>query len=185
MWGELLMGKRSDVKKTKLNRLLLEYLKDSNRSDRQIAKALSLSQPTVSRMRNRLLEEGLVKHFSAIPDLAKMGYEIMAFSFIKFNSEEVVKFDRENAMQVKGRAQDWAQCNPCVIFDSRVEGMGVGAINISLHKDYAAYQNFLADSKKEWGNLSAEVRCILVDLVGGVAKPLSFKYLAEIDETGT
>ena len=89
------MGKRSDVKKDKLMRLLLEYLKDSNRSDKQIAKVFGVSQPTVSRMRSRLLEEGLVRHFSAIPDFAKMGYEIMAFSFIKFNMEQVMEIEEK------------------------------------------------------------------------------------------
>jgi len=58
-----------------LTRLLLEYLKDSNRTDKQMAKILGVSQPTVSRMKSKLLEEGLVRHFSAIPDFAEMGYE--------------------------------------------------------------------------------------------------------------
>jgi len=173
------MGKRSDVKNDKLMSLLWEYLKDSNRSDRQIAKVLGVSQPTVSRMRSNLLEEGLVRHFSAIPDLAKMGYEIMAFSFVKFNTKQVFKFNMEGALKVKERAKDWAQSDPCIIFDARTEGMGIDAINISLHKDYAAYQDFLTDSKKKWGNLMAEVHYILVDLAGDVAKPLSFKYLVE------
>lgn len=173
------MVNRSGVKKSKMQRLLLEYLKDSSRSDRQIAKMLRVSQPTVSRMKTRLLEEGMVRHFSAIPDLAKMGYEIMAFSFVKFNTEEVAKFDRDSTMKLAGRAKEWVQCNPCVVFDARAEGMGVDAINVSLHKDYAAYQNFLSDSKKAWGSLNADVRYVLVDLVGGVAKPPSFKYLAE------
>ena len=47
----LLMGRRSDVKKGKLMNLFFEYLRDSNRSDRQIAKVLGVSQPTVSRMK--------------------------------------------------------------------------------------------------------------------------------------
>jgi DNA-binding Lrp family transcriptional regulator len=80
------MGKGSKSKKSKLMSLLFEYLKDSNRSDRQIAKVLEVSQPTVSKMKNKLLEAGLVRNFSAIPDLAKMGYEIMAFSFVKFSA---------------------------------------------------------------------------------------------------
>lgn len=174
-----MMGKNSGVKKNKMNQLLLEYLKDSSRSDRQIATALKISQPTVSRMRTRLVEEGLVRHFSAIPDLAKMGYEIMAFSFVKFNTAEVAKFDKESVMKVAGKAIAWAQSQHCVIFDARTEGMGVDAINVSVHKDYAAYQNFLTASKEAWGNLKADVRYILVDLVGGVAKQPSFKYLAE------
>jgi DNA-binding Lrp family transcriptional regulator len=176
------MGKHSGVNKIKLTSLLLEYLRDSSRTDRQMAKMLGVSQPTVSRMRNRLLQEGLVRHFSAIPDFAKLGYEIMVFSFVKFNTEQVAKFDIESVMKIKGRAEEWSQSHPCIIFDARAEGMGVDAINISLHKDYAAYQKFLTDSKKEWGNLRTEVHYVLVDLVGGVAKPLSFKYLAEKNE---
>jgi len=165
------MGKRSDVKKDQLMSLLLEYLKDSNRSDRQMAKVLGVSQPTVSRMRSRLLEEGLVRHFSAIPDFAKMGYEIMAFSFVKFNMEQV--------MEIEEKTKEWMQSHPEIIFSSRAEGMGMDAVTVSLHKNYAEYMNFLMENKKKWGKFMAEAQYILVDLGGDVAKPLSFKYLAE------
>jgi DNA-binding Lrp family transcriptional regulator len=168
------MGKRSDVKKGKLMSLLLEYLKDSNISDRQIAKVLGVSQPTVSRMRSRLLEEGLVRHFSAIPDFAKMGYEIMAFSFVKFNMGQV--------MEVEEKAKEWAQSHPEIIFSSRAEGMGMDAITVSLHKNYAEYKIFIMENKKKWGKFMAEVHYILVDVGGGIAKPLSLKYLAEKKE---
>jgi len=168
------MGKRSDVKKDQLMSLLLEYLKDSNRSDRQMAKVLGVSQPTVSRMRSRLLEEGLVRHFSAIPDFAKMGYEIMAFSFVKFNMEQV--------MEIEEKTKEWMQSHPEIIFSSRAEGMGMDAVTVSLHKNYAEYMNFLMENKKKWGKFMAEAQYILVDLGGDVAKPLSFKYLAEKKE---
>jgi len=165
------MGKRSDVKKGKLMSLLLEYLRDSNRSDRQIAKVLGVSQPTVSRMRSRLLEEGLVRHFSAIPDFAKMGYEIMAFSFVKFNMEQVT--------EIEEKTKEWMQSHHEIIFSSRAEGMGMDTVTVSLHKNYAEYMNFLIENKKKWRKFMAEAQYILVDLGGDVAKPLSFKYLAE------
>ncbi len=60
--------------------LLLELLKNSNRSDRELAKVLGVSQPTVSRIKKQLVTEGTVKEFSVIPDFAKMGYRIMAVS---------------------------------------------------------------------------------------------------------
>jgi len=165
------MGNRSDVKKGKLMSLLLEYLRDSNRSDRQIAKVLGVSQPTVSRMRSRLLEEGLVRHFSAIPDFAKMGYEIMAFSFVKFNMEQVT--------EIEEKTKEWMQSHPEIIFSSRAEGMGMDTVTVSLHKNYVEYMNFLIENKKKWRKFMAEAQYILVDLGGDVAKPLSFKYLAE------
>jgi len=175
------MRKHSGVKKDKLMSLLLEYLEDSNRTDRQMAKILGVSQPTVSRMRNRLLKEGLVKHFSAVPDFAKLGYEIMAFSFVKFNMEQV--------MEIEEKAKEWAQRHPEIIFSSRAEGMGMDAITVSLHKNYAEFTNFLIENKNKWKKFVAEAHYILVDLGGNVTKPLSFKYLAEkkgkIEETST
>lgn len=131
------MGKNPDAKKAKLKRLLLEYLKDSNRSDKQVAKVLGISQSTVSMMKNRLLEKGLVRHFSAIPDFAKMGYEIMAFSFVKFNMEQVT--------EIEEKTKEWAQNHPEIIFSSRAEGMGMDAITVSLHKNYAEYTKFLLE----------------------------------------
>ena len=59
------------MKKRSMN-LLLELLKDSKRSDREIAKVLGVSQPTVSRMRGRLVKEGMIKEFTVIPDLVRM-----------------------------------------------------------------------------------------------------------------
>jgi DNA-binding Lrp family transcriptional regulator len=168
------MGKRSGVNKDRLTSLLLEYLRDSNRTDRQIAKILGVSQPTVFRMRNRLLKEGLVKHFSAIPDLAKMGYEIMVFSFVKFNMKHM--------KEIEEKAIEWTQSHPEIIFSSRAEGMGMDAITVSLHKNYAEFMNFLMENKNKGRHFMAEVNYILVDLRGAVAKPLSFKYLAEKKE---
>jgi DNA-binding Lrp family transcriptional regulator len=165
------MGKHSGVNKDRLMSLLLEYLKDSNRTDRQMAKILGVSQPTVFRMRNKLLKEGLVKHFSAIPDLAKMGYEIMVFSFVKFNMEQV--------MEIEEKTKEWVQSHPEIIFSSRAEGMGMDAVTVSLHKNYAEFMNFLMENKNVGRHLMAEVNYILVDLRGNVTKPLSFEYLAE------
>jgi predicted XRE-type DNA-binding protein len=37
--------------KERMMRILLEYLKDSKRSDRELAKIVGVSQPTITRMR--------------------------------------------------------------------------------------------------------------------------------------
>ena len=155
--------------------LLLEYLKDSSKSDRQLAKTMGVSQPTVSRMRSKLLAEGVVKHFSAFPDFAKMGYEIMTFTCAKFNMDKVV--------EIKEKAERWAQQNPEIIFTSRAQGMGMDAVAISIHKNYAAYDAFVKRNRLWWGNLMLDSHQMLVDLRGGITKPLSLKYLAESDKT--
>ena len=135
-----------------------------------MAKILGVSQPTVSRMRNRLVKEGLVRHFSAIPDFGKMGYEIMAFSCVKFKTDQI--------MEIQEKAKEWAK-NHCIIFTSRAQGMGMDAVTISLHKNYLEYSKFLEKNKEIWGHLIQDVHFMLVDLKGEITKPFSLKYLAE------
>ena len=165
------MGKNPNGINDRLFRLLLEYLKDSNRSDKQMAKVLGVSQPTISRMKRRLVEDGLVEHFSVIPNFSKIGYEIMAFSCVKFKPDKLA--------QSEGKAKEWARSNPEIIFTSRAEGMGMHAVTISLHKNYAKYDKFLRKNKIEWRGLLEEVHFMLVDLKGENTKPFSLRSLAE------
>jgi len=63
-------------------RLVSELVKNSRRSDRELAKALGVSQPTVSRIRVRLEKQGLID-YSAIPNMAQLGFEIIAVTLGK------------------------------------------------------------------------------------------------------
>jgi hypothetical protein len=118
-----------------------------------------------------MLKEGLILHFSAIPDLGKMGYEIMAFSFVKFKLDHVT--------EIQDMAQEWAKKHPQIVFTSRAQGMGADALSISVHKNYAAYKEFLIQNRECWGDFMETVNFILVDLHGELTKPFSFKSLAE------
>ena len=64
-------------------RLLVELIKNCSRSDRKLAKVLGTSQPTVTRMRNKLAKEGFIQEFTVIPDFVKMGFEIVAVTLTK------------------------------------------------------------------------------------------------------
>lgn len=158
--------------KDKMRKLLFELLKNSKKSDREIAKVLGLSQTTVTRMRNRLVRDGLIREFTVIPDFVKLGYELMAISFIK---TKITKELLEKAMK-------WAKKYPNVIFVARAEGMGKNGVTISLHKDYTDYSNFVAESLLYWGEDITSYDTILVSLKGIVVKPFSFRYLAEQKE---
>jgi hypothetical protein len=98
----------------------------------------------------------------------------MAFSFVKFNLEKLVK--------IKMVTDDWVQNNPSIIFSSLSEGLGMDAVTISLHKNYADYKDFVDSNKRAGNGFVSMMKYVLVDLKGGVAKPLSLKYLAEKPE---
>jgi len=54
--------------------ILNALLSDCKRSDREIANMANVSQPTVSRARQRLEKAGTIKAYMAIPDYAKLGF---------------------------------------------------------------------------------------------------------------
>jgi len=158
--------------KKRMMSLLLELLKDSKRSDRELAKVLGVSQPTVSRMRWRLVKRGIIKDFTIIPDFVRMGYEIMAISSFK-------------SIRAKGlteRAVKWTMAKPNIIFASGAHGMGKNGVIISLHKNYTDFSNFLRDLRSEGGDDLQDYDTLLISLKEKVAKPLSLKYLAEQEE---
>jgi len=159
------------MKKT-MKRILCELLRGSSKSDRELAKHLGVSQPTVSRPRNRLVEEGLIKHFSVTPDLNALGFEIIAItSFTSKHSDEITE-----------KARKWTMSRPNVLFAAMAEGKGKNAVMVSLHKDYTDYHNFISEIKNDGRDIVADYDTMLVSLGGLVIKPFSLKYIADILE---
>jgi len=159
--------------KKRMMSLLLEYLKDSKRSDRELAKVVGVSQPTVTRMRQRLVKEGMIKEFTIIPDFVKMGYEIMAIS----------SFKSKTGKEVEERAIKVTMAKPNIIFASSGHGMGKNAVIISLHKNYTDFSKFLRDLRLEGGDDLQDYDTLLISLKEKAVKSLSLKYLAELEET--
>ena len=153
-------------------KVLLELLRDSKRSDWETAKVLGVSQPTVTRMRQRLVKEGVIKEFTVIPDLVKMGYEIMAISFFK----------SKRTKETEERATKVTMARPNIIFASDGEGMGKNGVIISLHKNYTDFSKFLSDLRVEGGDDLRDYDAMLISLREKAVKPLSLTYLGEPEE---
>lgn len=159
--------------KKKMMSLLLELLKDSKVSDREIAKVLGVSQPTVSRMRQRLIKEGAIREFTIIPDFVKMGYEIMSIS----------SFKSKRMKEMEERAIKLTEARPNILFAARAEGMGKNGVIISLHKNYTDFSNFLSDLMVDREDYIEDYDTLLISLKRKAVKPLSLKYLTELEET--
>ena len=144
-------------------------LKDSSKSDRKLAKVLGVSQATVSRMEHRLVKDGLIQHFTICPDLVKLGYEIMAISTVK----------TKLAPEILERGIKWMNKFPNIIFAARCEGKGANGLMVSLHRDYTDYSDFRSQNLQYWGDVIEDYDSLLISLKGTIAKPLSFRYLAQ------
>jgi len=158
--------------KKKETRLLAELIKNSSRSDRKLAKVLGTSQPTVTRMRNKLMKEGVIQEFTVIPDFAKIGFEIVAVTLTKIKSDP----------ELTERLKECVMTKSNIIFCAGCEGMGKNRICISFHKNYADYSDFITKYMTEWRDVIESYDSILISIPGTIVKPLSLKYLTELFE---
>jgi len=157
--------------KEKMRHLVSELLKDSKKSDRELAKILKVSQPTVTRMRHSLVKEGVIREFTVMPDFAKLGYEIMAVTIARAKAT-LTPNEQETAKKL-------LLDEPRVIFMASAEGMGRNRIMISLHKDYADFRDFMNNLKFNSEGYMEEVDSMLISLASNmIVKPLSLSYLA-------
>lgn len=157
-------------------RILAELMKNSKMSDRKLAKILGVSQPTVTRRRARM-ERDLIDGYTAIPKWEKLGYGIIAFTFVKTVQSLGTKEKYKPAMS---RGKEWLMKHPNIIMSGGCRGMGVSGFIMSVHKSYSDLDDFLADHKRELGDMFTDIQTVLVNLGGSqILKPLHLKYLAE------
>ncbi|MCW4053231.1 MAG: Lrp/AsnC family transcriptional regulator [Candidatus Bathyarchaeota archaeon] len=158
-------------------KILFELMKNSKTSDRSLAKKIGVSQPTITRRRARL-EKEVIADYTTIPRWEKLGYQILAFTFVKIKMAIGTKtqYDR-----IRARAMKWLKEKPNVIMSGACRGIGVDSFMISLHKTYADYDDFLRRHRLEIGDLVEEVKPVIVNIAGKeVLRSLSLKYLAEV-----
>jgi DNA-binding Lrp family transcriptional regulator len=151
-------------------KILFELIKGARRSDRQLAKAIGISQPTVTRTRIKLEKMGLVKEYTIIPDLKKMGYELLAFTLMSFAEDRPALFDK---------AREWIKKQPSVIFANNGVGPVMNSMMLSLHKDYADYSTLITELRRDWQpnltNLQSFI--IVLDRPDLAIRDFSFRHL--------
>jgi len=154
-------------------RLIYELTKNSRRSDRELSKEISVSQPTVSRMIKKFEKEGIIHEYTAIPDFAKLGIEIIAIVTYKVKQ---LQSDQDRRME---RAREFAAKHPNLIFASSGIGSHSDRVGISVHKSYSDYAEFMKDVK-EYLEPYDIVETFLIDIKGErVPKSFSLKSLID------
>ncbi len=160
--------------KKRMLKLLFELMKNAKRSDREIAKIIGVSQPTITRMRQRL-EKTAIVDYTVIPDWTEIGFEIMAMTLVKAKGQP----------EAAEKAKKWALSNPNVVFAAGGEGMGMDYSILSFHKNYSDYATFVGKLKIAWAENLQDVQSFLMATgKERTIKPLSLKYLEKTwDET--
>lgn len=154
-------------------KLLVELLKNSRRSDRELARVLHSSQPTITRARHKIESEGFIRSYTFIPDWKKLGFEIIAFTFIKMRPEILSE-------EMLGKVKKYAAKFPNAILATSGEGLGMTGVIISVHKDYREYAQKLTLFRMDWGKYMEGIQSFVMVAGEGEIKELSFAYLAQV-----
>jgi len=125
-------------------RVLAELMKNSRRSDRDIAKAVRVSQPTVTRTIKKLEKEGCLQEYTALPNFSKIGHHLFALTF--FSWKKGVNAQESEA------ARRWAierspGVSSNVILVERGIGLNHDSFMASFHKDYSSYTKLIQQVK--------------------------------------
>jgi DNA-binding Lrp family transcriptional regulator len=167
-----------DLKDVK-RRLIAELMKDSRRSDRELATALKVSQPTVSRTRSQLEKDGCIGEYTIVPDFAKLDYKILALTFVKLKTA----LTPEQIEQAKGIIKEATKTMTInLLMLERGLGLDSDGVIVSIHKDYSAYTEFAQLLTRLGGQflLIESIKSFLIDLQDKVRfMPLTLSLLAQ------
>jgi DNA-binding Lrp family transcriptional regulator len=150
-------------------------MKNGRRSDRELAKAIGVSQPTVTRTRSRLEKEGIIKEYTVIPDFRKLGFEIMAVTFVKINeplTPEIIEKVTKTGLELEKKSP-----TPTIMI---LGGMGLGydGVFISFHESYGSFVKLMELTKQLPLLDKTHLHSFLVSLPEYQYRPLTFSNLA-------
>jgi DNA-binding Lrp family transcriptional regulator len=142
-------------------RLIAELMRNSRRSDRELARALRVSQPTVTRIKRRLEKEGIIREYTMIPDFKKLGYQIMGITFMGKGETE----KKEQKVELRRAVVELEEKNPYAsLMAVNGIGLGKGRMFITLYKNYSAYTEAMQITKGLPHVDAENVESFLVDL---------------------
>lgn len=158
-------------------KLVSELMKNSRRTDQELAKAIGVSTQAVSKTRRKLEEDGYFLEYTAIPNFSKAGYHLLALTFTSYKKDLSGKVKDEARRQAAEQAPI-ALLNAVLI--ERGFGMNHDAVIASFHKDYSSYTNFTRVLKSNPYLDSSKLESFLVNLDDDVRyRPLTLSTLAQ------
>ena len=153
-------------------KLLFELMKNAKRSDREIAKIIGVSQPTITRMRQRL-EKTAIVDYTVIPDWTELGFEILAQTLV----------NTKGLPEVSEKLKNWVINNSNVVFAAEGSGMNMDYSILSFHKNYSGYSTFINNLKSTIAENLQDIQSFLISTgKERTIKPLSLKYLEKASE---
>ena len=157
-------------------KVVIELIKNSHRSDRELARAIGVSQPTLSRIREKLEKQGVIREYTIIPNYPQLGFELLSITFTRMKGP----LSKEVLQDYAKRARSTMNEHPsALILGSTGLGCNADYVAIAFHRNYTEYTKFMKDIR-EFPNVNIdETKSFIIDLSDkNQFQPLSFTHLA-------
>jgi len=142
-----------------------------------LRRVLGISQPTVSRLNKKLEKEGIIREYSMIPDLGKLGIEIVAFTLGVWSPERLKEHPENERIK---KAKKFISEHPNVIFASSGLGLGMERMTITVHKNYSDYHEFVKQTETEWAGLLTKLDSFTLSVKSdAITMPFSLRNLMD------
>ena len=117
--------------KQKMIDLLYELMKNSKRSDRELARVVGVSQSTITRTRKNLEKTEYIHEYTIIPALEKLGFEIVTLNFLSTSTKP------KDIKEIQG----WISESQKIVFSSLGEGLnGETLLLVSIHRNFRFFR---------------------------------------------
>jgi DNA-binding Lrp family transcriptional regulator len=158
-------------------KLIYELMKNSRRTDKELAKAIGTFSQAVSKTRKKLENEGYFLEYTAIPNFVKLGYHLFALTFTSFKKDVSV----EEMDEARRQALEHVITAPLnAVFIERGIGVNHDAVIGSFHKDYSSYVKLAQVLKSNPYIDSSKLESFLVNLEDEVRyRPFTLSTLAQ------
>jgi hypothetical protein len=163
------------IKKKEKLRLPLELIKNARKSDREIAKALKISQPTVNGKEHHWIKKGTSESTRSYLTLKEWATKLP-----RFLSSHSQKLDRN----CQNKRENGAKNSRRLFLRGGGEGLGMHSIMVSVHKNYASFSKLITKLREDWQSNLKDIQSFLMSVSRKelVYKPFSFRYLEETHE---
>jgi hypothetical protein len=105
-----------------------------------------------------------------IPDLQKLGVEIVAFTFGVWSPEKMKDYPENERVE---KAKKFISNHPNVVFASSGQGLRMTRTIITVHKSYSDYDLFMKQAEIEWAGLLTRLESFIIS-VKTAAVPMPF-----------
>jgi Lrp/AsnC family leucine-responsive transcriptional regulator len=137
------------VLKRREKEVFAHLLVNARMPDKHIAKLLNTTQPTVTRIRQRLEKAGYIKGYKPVVDLQKLGIGLIALTLFRIA-------DFSKTEEIKKNVVPTLRKMPEVILVAEGEGMGKTSLIITMHKDFPEFEKWIIALRRKYGKYVEE-----------------------------